>query len=524
MIWHIFRKDACLLWPLVVVVGAIHLITALLLIAIGKFGEPPNLQSLWGMLSVLALLAMAFLIVITLHQDAIPGVRQDWLIRPVRRTDLLFAKLLFVLLLVIAPMFVVDIATGLAEGLTVSPSVKGALLRSAAVLALVGSLGLIVGAMTRNLIQAMVVVAAGVVSASAIMISISELTDIGSGLVLTNLAWMRMTAWTALASIVALVVLPLQYFRRYTAVACSIASAGLLGAALMPWVPWHTAFFLQQSMRDSTAANGIELAYSPMAGRAKADAGLTLPESYLNRVPERVFLPLEVTGLAANSRLMFDGVDVRVLNADNKVIYQDHHNLSVFGGGGPLLRKRLEVEPPLPGDQGSTVHHALWIPQSVYAELKDQTVQLELEYAITLFQSGATHTIAALDSNQTIKGLGVCDARVGGDGDEIQAVCASTQLPPSCFSVFLRQPIGNQRNPESHVCLPEYGITLDLAMPFKLWGGELSFRDLAGQTSYAVDGTELEGAEIVISAYEPTAHFTRKIVIPTIRLSDWLPQ
>src|SRR2546423_5869145 len=44
-----------------------------------------------------------FLIAAIVHVEAIPGVRQDWLVRPIRRGNLLLEKFLFVVLMVGGP-------------------------------------------------------------------------------------------------------------------------------------------------------------------------------------------------------------------------------------------------------------------------------------------------------------------------------------------------------------------------------------------------------------------------------------
>jgi len=48
--------------------------------------------------------------------------------------------------------------------------------------------------------------------------------------------------------------------------------------------------------------------------------------------------------------------------------------------------------------------------------------------------------------------------------------------------------------------------------PFATWPGELLKR-----SSFLVPG----GPQVAAIAYHPVAHFTRTLVIPDIRLSDW---
>ena len=61
--------------------------------------------------------------VAVVQQDAVPGVDQDWLIRPLKRTDLLLAKVLFVVLSVSVPMLLLNLVHASAAGFPL----KGAL-------------------------------------------------------------------------------------------------------------------------------------------------------------------------------------------------------------------------------------------------------------------------------------------------------------------------------------------------------------------------------------------------------------
>jgi len=53
------------------------------------------------------------------------------------------------------------------------------------------------------------------------------------------------------------------------------------------------------------------------------------------------------------------------------------------------------------------------------------------------------------------------------------------------------------------------------------FGGGIKFRDLQGLAKYPVDGSQLGEARVFLRSYRPAAHFTRRLVIPDVRLSDW---
>src|SRR6516165_9516313 len=110
MVWHMFKKEVRLLWPFVLGAAGIQFAQAAVRYTLVQAGAAAaqTLLILLGLLTPVSLLAAAFLIATAVHQDAVPGVRQDWLVRPVRRKDLLFAKLLFLLVMVHGPILLAD--------------------------------------------------------------------------------------------------------------------------------------------------------------------------------------------------------------------------------------------------------------------------------------------------------------------------------------------------------------------------------------------------------------------------------
>src|SRR5579863_5703093 len=89
VIKHILRKDFKLLWPLVLLVTVLQFLLGWLSFRWGFFGEDLAARSLYPILGVSWYVGIVALIVAVVHQDAIPGVSQDWLIRPIARRDLL---------------------------------------------------------------------------------------------------------------------------------------------------------------------------------------------------------------------------------------------------------------------------------------------------------------------------------------------------------------------------------------------------------------------------------------------------
>src|SRR5437764_10835420 len=118
MVLHILRKDWRLLWPLVAALAALQALLAFARFSAGIFvsGLPTTPAAF------LELLAVATVITLVAHQDPVPGVRQDWLVRPILRRDLFLAKLSFVVVFVQAPWFATDLLQGLANGFSFGQS------------------------------------------------------------------------------------------------------------------------------------------------------------------------------------------------------------------------------------------------------------------------------------------------------------------------------------------------------------------------------------------------------------------
>src|SRR5438309_11685214 len=103
MIWHICKKDLKLLWPFVLGAAGIQVTPAGLCYAMDHIRVSEALLNISNLLQLGPLLASALLIATVVHQDAIPGVRQDWLARPLSRREPLLANVLLAWFLVSGP-------------------------------------------------------------------------------------------------------------------------------------------------------------------------------------------------------------------------------------------------------------------------------------------------------------------------------------------------------------------------------------------------------------------------------------
>ncbi len=512
MMWHIFRKDCRLLWPIVLGVAGANLCYRVLLAWLAFF-QQTRLAPILNLLTVLSLMGTAILIAMAVQQDAIPGVRQDWLMRPIRRRDLFLSKLLFTLVIVQGPIFLVELAVCLASGFPAGQSLRAALDRSIYLFLAFDLPVLAFATLTRNLVEA-VGAALGGTLLFAVIQTVRQFTPI-RGVQFTPLEWVADSAQVATAVIGAAVVIAIQYSLRKTAPARWLAfGAGLLWIAAQV-LPWQPAFAIQRQLADEPAAGSrVTIAFDAGLGRFHNPPGVNYNEQ-LRRAGIRgshadVFLPISVSGVSEDDLLKPDLAMVRMTTANGTVF-----DLGQAGG--------LEREIGLESSGVRKYYQLIWVPEELYPRLKDQTAKLEIHYLLTLLSPATAHSMAARGDDQRAKDMGRCRTGVNVAGTAIQLRCAEAGVAPPCMSAFLENPRG-QRNPERSECGQSYAPYLGGTFfqdAITRFGLSLPYRDPSGLAQYPVDGAQLATARVVFRVFLPKSHFQRRIVMDDVRLSDW---
>src|SRR5882757_9561917 len=151
MVWHIFKKDWKLMWRSAAAVIALQLAYAFIQLQ-GEFGKGnPVLDEFHTMMLFLWLIAGMIWVVILVHQDALPGTKQDWLTRPIRRTDVLTAKVMFALLVMQGATIAGDLLQGLGSGFSLGQSLRAAMVRAAVGFIVITIPALVIGALTQSI-------------------------------------------------------------------------------------------------------------------------------------------------------------------------------------------------------------------------------------------------------------------------------------------------------------------------------------------------------------------------------------
>jgi hypothetical protein len=511
MIWHIFKKDWKLLWPLVVGVGLVHFALAAVMFKLGRFGEFRTLISLINMLESIGMLGMGFLVAAIVQQDAIPGVRQDWLVRPVKRRDLLLAKILSVLVMVQAPMLAADFLEALLNGFPLSESLAAAGFRSGYIF-LGFTLPLFaLASLTRNFMEAIV---GGVAVFAGVWMFMMLVQRVPSFFVTseTGVRWVPQSTWFALTFLGVTAVLALQYSRRKTMPARWLMGIATLLCLCTGFFPWQTAFAIQQRRAPRPgSSSAVVMTFEPGHGKLHQIKRDELnSRSRLSEGDVFVYLPVRIVGLPDDTVLRADHSEVRLIVPDRGVKnIGSSDNLEVRKEGHDESEKRFR--------QG--VH----VPSELYALINDQPVTLEIDYSLTLFDLAASHALPALRGDQRMPEMGWCATKVNGAGTNVELRCLQAGKTPSCGTLFLEHAPSGRRNPAISFCSPDYAPYLRQAVPDAMgrFGRNLPFRDPTGLAHYPVDGSQLTESQVVLRTYKPLDHFTRRLVIPEIRLKDW---
>ncbi len=397
MIGHIFKKDVKLLWRMALGVALLAFLPVALLLKMGRFMDYSGLFVMATLLSTIGFLGRGLLIVAAVHHDAIPGARLDWLIRPIRRRDLLLAKVLFVVVMVQAPVLAADLFEALADGFSLAPALGAALARSILLLCVFDLPILAFASLTQNMLEA-VFGAVAVVIAGATSIALAQIRQpiMGAGL---KIPWVGDVAMYAVLLLGALVVLGLQYFRRKTLPARSLTAVVIALALLTMLLPFQTAFAIEQSFSPAPgAAHDVAIAFAPGNGKFRPQ-----PDTPIIGI---VYVPLQLSGVPADSILVPDRVKTNLAEPNDRWF--------AFQDGNAYLPLRVRSE--------------------LYNQIKNQPVRLEVDYSLTLLRLTSSPTLPAVGADQRIPGLGWCGTRANATYS-IELGCLQAGKTPACIVV-----------------------------------------------------------------------------------------
>jgi hypothetical protein len=481
MIWHIFRKDWKLLWWKVLIVEAL---LACATIADSRQGHFRTTDTATNVLGILSFVAGFFLVMELAQLDPLVGAGQDWVARPVRRMDLLLAKVFF-LLVAVLPMVLIETAQNLAGGVPLARSLTAATLDSISALLSAGLPILAFASLFRDATETIAATFIAVLAKFAISYVVQgnanfPLTGAATG---SGINWLIDTGETWVYFAGALVILAIQYFRRKTTRSRWVAALVLVIASLAPLVPWQYAFAVEQRL-------------SPMPGAA-AGVNVFFPASRI----DGACIPVAFSGMPDGSWLNVDSVKASLLDGD-KVVW--HSRISALQDPAAPIANKVRGNPPQKTNAGKC--EPFDIPRDVLTRHENQRVRLQLDYSLTLFGPDKSYAMPAWNGEQRMPGVGWCKTRVKDAPDQLELGCIG-ENGPACLEASTVSATGHRSLPTAYYCKPNYDAVR--GVDISQWGSTLNLPVHKDDT-------------LALQTYKPLDHFERQVTTSEIKLKDWL--
>jgi hypothetical protein len=507
----------------------------------GLLGEDPAAAALLRPLAVAWFVAIAGLTAAVVHQDAIPGMDQDWLIRPLRRTHLLLAKLIFIAVSVGVPMFASNLVDALACGFPLLPSLKAVLFKELFVFGCFVVPVLALASITRQMSE-LIVLGAALMVAFAVSLGISGFV-FGAGWCPTcnsGAAWMQHLLQHGGVLAGAGIILWLQYYRRRSDLSRALAVVGAV-CLVFAQLPWNAAFAIEHriasldversavnfafnlgaeppSIADAAGSAGATSATAPGARastRALLNGRVDPAMQYLRRrarandASVEIELPLRASGTSADELLLADRTEIRLFDESRRLVFRTD-----TAGALGLLLTPLRGRPAAASD---VTYQTFDIPGTVYRRAV-AGAQLQADYSLTLMKRVATYKLDALAGELQASQVGHCATTA--DRDAVYLRCKTLTPAPFCYSATLYGPDGRS-NPEVLRCIPDYRRSVP---PFLyvlgVYGIDLPLHDRGG-TSFGIEVPELGKSHVLFKIYGERDHFQRRLDLQRVPPADW---
>lgn len=219
---------------------------------------------------------------------------------------------------------------------------------------------------------------------------------------------------------------------------------------------------------------------------------------------------MEITGLAADQVLMTDRVGVELIGSDGRRLKTGWTGgWTIWQGPQPVTRSSyLEVG----------------VPASAYLSARDTDVSAKADYSLTLLRLKTSYAIPAVNGDERMPGLGWCKTRVGPFGGTVEVNCMEPGLEAACKASFLENAETGERDPMVDGCRPDYApaaLGSEMMSRMNWYLNTYNAREPRDERAYPVDASKLQSARVVIRVYAPVEHFSYRVLIPHVKLSDW---
>jgi hypothetical protein len=476
MVWHIFRKDLRLSWKFALVTAMLQWCATGLV----RASTLPNYSAIAALRPVVkdaGVLAFFLVIVTLVHRDAVPGSTHDWLIRPIRRKDMMLAKLLFYVLAIQLPILIGWTAEGIVFGLGFGDSFLGALWQSAMLTIGIGVPALAISAITANIVEAAVATAVAVMAVIVMMTAGSWGGGLDFGAIRTE--WIEEVSLSIGMFFAGTIALVIQYRRRSTIRARVASGIVLVLGAAGSLMPLNAALAFERKIAPVPGAGqNVRLAFDSSAARYGAPgarSGSQLPP---------IYLPIRAEGLAPGMEIVLDRAEVQVTGPYGGVQKYPRVASPAFASGhGYQSLEGLDFSP--------------W--------LRDGLVHVHADYWLTMVKETGNYTMPEANGDAQIPPLGKCRT-VWADFGVADFSCVKAGPVTGCYAIVPER-AQNSVAPRCMTYAPPY-----VWLPN--WDEIVTTQD----RFLLANGGD---ANVSVRIYRAIDHFQRSLDISNVRLRDW---
>jgi hypothetical protein len=457
---------------------------------------------------ILLLIAGAYLAVMTMHQEALPGDRQYWLTRPISRGSLWFAKAIFVVVFFNLPVFAGNLAAIVANGLSPASYLLPVIAKQLFLTAFLILPALALASITRDLTQFVI----GLFAVFALVLAPAlAFSDFPASTNWGGFSWIRSSVVAMIAMSASAAVLTVQYRQRRTLVSRAIAIAGVLVCAAAPGLGlWHAAFQLQRGTPPSALQLTLDATRDLAPGRGvlgKAPGS----DAYV-----RIVLPVRLSGLPAGTQLLSERIAAQIHTANGSGWSSGWND-----AGGTY---RLEGEKTLLPQDGPYWQY-FYIDHAIYERIKDAPADLRTSSAFTLLSAPTTTRLPTPTRSALVPAFGYCATGANGLGggntinSVVVAVCLAPFRLPEWSALYVQsrrtgrieefgRPQGSIPNAADHaVSYGPYPVNLHA----NAW-------DLLGSVKPVYNAADFD---VLFESRRALSHFERELEFRGIRLAQY---
>jgi non-heme chloroperoxidase len=438
----ILMKDVRSLLPLVALTALLFLGDAFIL----RLDLLP-LWSIWG--TVVLLVAFVVLIISVFQLDSPASLTEDWLCRPIRKRELLGAKIALVLATVYLPHAVGAVIADVSLGFPLPEALLDAVVLPDGLFLILMPLMMFIAIITRTFVQA-----CGVLFAIFICVFVIPTPFVrphgpldlgiydellGSGMIwlaiaparLASLAFLTLAFWLA-------------YWRRSLKLARGLLAVTvfvIVFSFVLPQMllPWKFTFALQAASGPAPPSDSERITLRstrtcfPATTRSQQSTDVVFVAARNNA---RLWDEEGLHAVGPNSVAFLTVIEARGLPLDWRVKL-NYVQADYSAGGAPLesLRPANYITDSL---SSGALTHVWMLPESTLRKLRGRKPELQLTYSLTLLKP-REHSVPTDGKRYALPGLGWCSAKVDEPGNRIDVDCFTAITHPTQISAELNE-------------------------------------------------------------------------------------